>query len=151
MYRLWALVFCLLTCASPTLAELGLYGWGPRLGAGDDPDQILIGVHFHIFVLRLFSWTGLKAFRPFAFEIIVGKVDTGDHRKRFAGNAGQFRHRHMLDQPWNQSRITDGAGADERCALQICILCNRLVPGMSFSDIRSAKYNGTGPFSVRAF
>ena len=45
MQRQMAFVFCLLAAAGPALAEMGLYGWGPRLGAGDDPDQVLIGVH----------------------------------------------------------------------------------------------------------
>ena len=26
-------------------AELGFYGWGPRLGVGDKPDQVLVGLH----------------------------------------------------------------------------------------------------------
>ncbi|MEE8137956.1 MAG: hypothetical protein V3T81_03655, partial [Thermoanaerobaculia bacterium] len=26
-------------------AELGLYGWGPRLGVGDNPDQVVVGLH----------------------------------------------------------------------------------------------------------
>lgn len=45
MHRLWALVICLLAGSAPALAEIGFYGWGPRLGAGDDPDQLLIGIH----------------------------------------------------------------------------------------------------------
>ncbi len=35
---------CLLA-AAPLAAEMGFYGWGPRLGIGDDPDQVLVGVH----------------------------------------------------------------------------------------------------------
>ena len=45
MRRPWALAICLLACSGPALAEMGFYGWGPRLGVGDDPDQILIGIH----------------------------------------------------------------------------------------------------------
>ena len=45
MYRLCTFIICLLACSAPALAEMGFYGWGPRLGAGDDPDQILIGIH----------------------------------------------------------------------------------------------------------
>lgn len=45
MHRLWALVICLLAGVGPALAEMGAYGWGPRLGAGDDPDQIVVGIH----------------------------------------------------------------------------------------------------------
>ena len=45
MHRLLALVICLLAGSGPALAEMGFYGWGPRLGAGDDPDQFLIGIH----------------------------------------------------------------------------------------------------------
>jgi hypothetical protein len=26
-------------------AELGFYGWGLRLGLGDDPDQVIVGIH----------------------------------------------------------------------------------------------------------
>jgi len=43
--RLIALTFCLLAVSAPAVAEMGIYGWGPRLGAGDDPDQILVGLH----------------------------------------------------------------------------------------------------------
>ncbi len=43
--RRCALAFCLLIGAAPLAAEMGFYGWGPRLGVGDDPDQILVGVH----------------------------------------------------------------------------------------------------------
>ena len=45
MNRVRALMLCLLAAAAPTTAETGFYGWGPRIGAGDDPDQILIGIH----------------------------------------------------------------------------------------------------------
>jgi len=45
MYRFCAFLICLLACSAPALAEFGFYGWGFRLGAGDDPDQILVGVH----------------------------------------------------------------------------------------------------------
>jgi hypothetical protein len=24
---------------------MGFYGWGPRLGLGDDPDQVIVGIH----------------------------------------------------------------------------------------------------------
>ncbi len=37
-------VLCLLAAAPPAAAELGFFGWGPRLGVGDDPDQVLIGL-----------------------------------------------------------------------------------------------------------
>ncbi len=39
------LVLCTLAGSAPAAAEMGFYGWGPRLGAGDDPDQILVGIH----------------------------------------------------------------------------------------------------------
>lgn len=42
---LCALAVCLLVGAAPAAAEMGFYGWGLRLGVGDDPDQILVGVH----------------------------------------------------------------------------------------------------------
>ena len=45
------------------------------------PGQALIRIHFHIFVFGIFSRTGFKAFRPFAIQIVVSKIDTGDHRK----------------------------------------------------------------------
>ena len=45
MPRLVALSLCLLTLCAPAAAEMGVYGWGPRLGAADEPDQILIGIH----------------------------------------------------------------------------------------------------------
>ena len=45
MHRFWLLAICLLAGSGPALAEMGFYGWGPRLGAGDDPDQILVGIH----------------------------------------------------------------------------------------------------------
>ena len=45
MHRFWALVICLLAGSGPALAEMGFYGWGPRFGFGDDPDQILVGIH----------------------------------------------------------------------------------------------------------
>ncbi len=43
--RLCALAFCLLVGTASVAAEMGFYGWGLRLGGGDDPDQILVGVH----------------------------------------------------------------------------------------------------------
>lgn len=43
--RLGALGLCLLLGAVPAAAEMGFYGWGPRIGGGDDPDQFLVGVH----------------------------------------------------------------------------------------------------------
>ncbi len=43
--RLKALVLCLLVGSAPAAAEMGFYGWGPRFGAAEDPDQFLIGVH----------------------------------------------------------------------------------------------------------
>lgn len=32
--------------ALPAAADIGLRGWGPRVGASDSPDQIVGGVHF---------------------------------------------------------------------------------------------------------
>ena len=43
--KMFALVSCLLTGAAPVAAEMGFFGWGPRLGVSDDPDQIVVGVH----------------------------------------------------------------------------------------------------------
>lgn len=43
--RLAALSLCLLASSGPASAEIGYYGWGPRVGVGDDPDQILVGIH----------------------------------------------------------------------------------------------------------
>ena len=45
MPRLGVFVICLLATCGPAAAEMGFYGWGPRLGAGDDPDQVLFGLH----------------------------------------------------------------------------------------------------------
>jgi hypothetical protein len=48
-HTLAALLFLALgasVTAPPAAAQdLGLRGWGPRIGAGDNPDQILIGIH----------------------------------------------------------------------------------------------------------
>ncbi len=45
--HLFPLLFLALLCAvpRPAAAELGFYGWGPRLGVADDPDQVLVGIH----------------------------------------------------------------------------------------------------------
>ena len=43
--RPFAVACCLLVAAAPVAAEMGFYGWGPRLGVGDDPDQVVIGLH----------------------------------------------------------------------------------------------------------
>ena len=34
--------------ALPASAELGLRGWGPRVGLAADPDQVLFGFHFDV-------------------------------------------------------------------------------------------------------
>lgn len=34
-----------LSATGAVAADFGFFGWGPRLGVGDDPNQILIGVH----------------------------------------------------------------------------------------------------------
>ena len=31
--------------ALPAAAELGFYGWGPRVGFADNPDQFVVGIH----------------------------------------------------------------------------------------------------------
>ena len=39
-------IFVSLCTTAPTIgAELGFYGWGPRLGVGDGPDQLVLGLH----------------------------------------------------------------------------------------------------------
>jgi hypothetical protein len=41
-----AILLTVALAAAPTTAQdLGYRGWGPRLGAGDDPDQVLLGGH----------------------------------------------------------------------------------------------------------
>ena len=54
-FRATLLTALLLMSALPAGAGLGFYGWGPRLGVGDDPDQIIIGLHqdFGEFVERV--------------------------------------------------------------------------------------------------
>ncbi len=41
------IIGCLLVLALPAVAaaELGFYGWGFRVGLGDDPDQFIFGIH----------------------------------------------------------------------------------------------------------
>ena len=43
--RLNVLALCVLASSAPAAAEMGFFGWGPRLGVAEDPDQILVGVH----------------------------------------------------------------------------------------------------------
>ncbi len=43
--RLRVLVLCFLVSAAPVAAEMGFFGWGPRLGVSDDPDQFVVGIH----------------------------------------------------------------------------------------------------------
>ena len=47
--RVLPLLFVLAMCALPvSAAEMGLRGWGPRVGLAADPDQILLGVHWDV-------------------------------------------------------------------------------------------------------
>ena len=41
------LISILFLPASAQAADMGLKGWGPRLGVADDPDQIIGGVHWN--------------------------------------------------------------------------------------------------------
>lgn len=34
-----------LLLVAPATAEMGFYGWGPRIGFADDPDQFVVGFH----------------------------------------------------------------------------------------------------------
>ena len=38
------------------------------------PGKILVGVHFHVFVVRIFRGTGLEAGGPFSFQVGTGDV-----------------------------------------------------------------------------
>lgn len=40
-----ALILFTLCAATASAADLGFYGWGPRVGVADDPDQVLVGIH----------------------------------------------------------------------------------------------------------
>jgi len=47
MRRIVLLLATLLLSALPTAAaEMGLRGWGPRVGVASDPDQLLVGAHW---------------------------------------------------------------------------------------------------------
>jgi len=37
-----------LAAFGPAAAETGFRGWGPRVGISDDPDQLVVGVHFDL-------------------------------------------------------------------------------------------------------
>lgn len=56
-------VLVTLCLAVPATAEMGFYGWGPRLGFADDPDQIVVGIHqdFGEFVRNLRFQPNLEA------------------------------------------------------------------------------------------
>ena len=43
-----AFLFTLILPTSVLAADMGLKGWGPRLGVADDPDQIIGGVHWNL-------------------------------------------------------------------------------------------------------
>jgi hypothetical protein len=43
--RLSVLALSVLAWSAPAVADMGFYGWGPRIGVGEDPDQFLVGVH----------------------------------------------------------------------------------------------------------
>lgn len=47
--RILASVALLVASALPaSAAEMGLRGWGPRVGLAADPDQVLLGAHFDV-------------------------------------------------------------------------------------------------------
>ena len=45
MNRALLTLLVVMLLAVPAAAEMGFYGWGPRVGFADDPDQIVVGIH----------------------------------------------------------------------------------------------------------
>ena len=43
-----ALILAVLFACAPVSADIGLRGWGVRVGVSDDPDQVLGGVHWDL-------------------------------------------------------------------------------------------------------
>ena len=46
--RIVLLLITLFAFTLPAAADMGLRGWGPRVGLASDPDQVLLGVHWDV-------------------------------------------------------------------------------------------------------
>ena len=110
--RFSLLAFLALLASAASAADMGLYGWGLRIGVGDDPDQIVVGLHqdFGEFVENL-------RFQP-SFDLGFGDDQTLVSlaipvQYRFPGSAATPYIGAGLQLTWVDRDLPPGSRADD--------------------------------------